>query len=190
MSFGSVSKSLFVSKTFWTCIIGAIAEGLTAAGVHILDDAGTQAELVGLIMGGLAVLFRHTATQPTHITAPLLLLCAGLGLSACAGLPQQAPTAAIAAFEQTAGPQIAQACDVFHQAEANPLVQLAVAGGAIATDAAVTKGAASAGVALVKSYGSIFCQDGPPPGDTTSPAQQAVWLADIAAKMLAAAGAH
>lgn len=96
--------------------------------------------------------------------------------------------AQVTAFEQKAAPQIAQACAMFHQAEADPMVQLALAGGTVAANVA-TGGAAGAAVALVKSYGDAFCSAGPPVGDATTPTQQAAWLADVTMKLLSAAGA-
>jgi hypothetical protein len=44
-------------------------------------------------------------------------------------------------------------------------------------------------VAGVRSFGDAFCSAGPPPGDNTTPAQQAAWLMNVTAQMLAAANA-
>lgn len=103
---------------------------------------------------------------------------AGLALTACNQF------AAVTAFEQRAAPQIASACAQFHQAEADPLVQLALAGGSAAGGPTV-----ASTVASIKSFGDAFCLNGPPAGDTTSVAQQLVWLIGVADQMYAAAGA-
>lgn len=94
-----------------------------------------------------------------------------LGLAACAQ---------IAAFEKQASPVIVQACGQFRSAEANPLVQLALSVGGAATGTGAI-------VADVRSFGDAFCSAGPPPGDNTTPAQQAAWLMNVTAQMLAAA---
>jgi hypothetical protein len=77
------------------------------------------------------------------------------------------------------------ACARFRQAEANPLVQLAVAGGTMAANVE-TAGAAGPIVASIKSFGDNYCRAGPPVGDTTTPVQQASWLDGVTAKLLAA----
>lgn len=107
------------------------------------------------------------------MTRPILI-AALLPLAACA---------ALTAFEQRAAPVVAKACGVFHQAEASPLVQLAVAGGNIASG-----GVAGPVVASIRSFGDAFCAAGPPPGDATTPEQQASWLAGVVDQMLTAAG--
>lgn len=66
----NVAKSLFASKTFWTCAVGLVAEILTVSGVHVLDDATTQASVVGMAMAVAATGFRHVATQKTYIVPP------------------------------------------------------------------------------------------------------------------------
>ena len=107
---------------------------------------------------------------------------------AAASLLALASCAQIAAFEQKAGPQIAQACALFRSAEADPAVQIALAAGATAGTIAsgVPVGAI---VAQIKSYGDAFCANGPPVGDATTPAQQAQWLAGVTMQLLGAAGA-
>jgi hypothetical protein len=92
----------------------------------------------------------------------------------------------VTAFEQKAAPEIAQACGAFHQAEANPLVQIALAAGSTAATAAsgVPVGAV---VSEIRSYGDAFCAAGPPVGDLTTPGQQAAWVMDVAQKMIGAA---
>ena len=97
-----------------------------------------------------------------------------------------AACAQVASFEQKAAPMVAEACATFRSAEADPLVQLALAGGSTAATAA-TGVPVGAAVALVQSYGDAFCSAGPPPGDATTAAQRVAWLADVATKMLAAA---
>jgi hypothetical protein len=94
----------------------------------------------------------------------------------------------VASFEQKAAPQIAQACALFHRAEADPAVQIALAAGTTAGTLAlgVSVGAI---VAQVRSYGAAFCANGPPVGDATTPAQQAAWLAGVTMQLLGAAGA-
>jgi hypothetical protein len=109
---------------------------------------------------------------------PIIISGLLLGLAACASV-----TAALVAFEQRAAPVITEACGVFHQAEANPLVQIAIAGGNIASG-----GVAGPIVASIRSFGDAFCAAGPPPGDATTPEQQAAWLAGIVDQMLTAAG--
>lgn len=112
--------------------------------------------------------------RPLHAVAA----AAVLGIAACS---QVMP------YEQKAAAAITQACAMFHRAEADPLVQFALAGGATAATMAtgVPVGAVVAGV---RSYGDAFCANGPPVGDTTSPAQQAAWLIGVVNQMLAAAG--
>lgn len=61
------AKSILQSKTFWTCLVGAVAEGLTLSGVHVLDDPTTQASVVGIITAVGAAFFRQTATRVTYI---------------------------------------------------------------------------------------------------------------------------
>lgn len=107
-----------------------------------------------------------------------MALGTGLALSAC----QQ-----LAAFEKQAAPVIAQGCVDFHAAEADPLVQSAIAGGVLAASAA-TGGIAGPVVASLKGFGDAFCQAGPPAGDVTTPAQQAQWLAGVTQQLLSAAG--
>jgi hypothetical protein len=109
---------------------------------------------------------------------PLLALAAAVPLAACAAL-----TAQLVAFEQRAAPVIVQACGVLHQAEASPLVKLAVAGGNIASG-----GVAGPIVASIESFGDAFCANGPPPTDVTTPEAQAAWLYGVVDKMLTAAG--
>jgi hypothetical protein len=102
-------------------------------------------------------------------------------LAGCAQL-----TAAIGRFEERAGPAIARACEVFHRAEASPLVQtgLVIGTTAISAGTGVPLGLA---VSAIRSFGTEFCTLGPPPGDATSPEQQAQWLLDTTRKMLDAA---
>lgn len=97
--------------------------------------------------------------------------------------------AQLAAFEQKAAPVIAQACAIFHRAEANPLVQIALAGGA--TAGTVASGLpVGAIVAEIREYGTAFCAKGPPASDPTTPDQQAIWLVDVAKKLILAAQGH
>lgn len=105
----------------------------------------------------------------SNLSAAMLLAL----LAGCAGV-QQAQVR-IVKFEERAAPIVADACARFRRAEANPLLQLAVAGGAIAATAA-TGGVAGPVIAAVKSYGDAFCAGGPPAGDATTPEQQAAWL--------------
>lgn len=42
----------------------------------------------------------------------------------------------------------------------------------------------SSTVGELKSYGDRFCAEGPPPGDATTPAQQASWLNDLTSKLV------
>jgi len=102
-------------------------------------------------------------------------------LAGCAGI-----TAAIARFEERAGPAIARGCAEFHKAEANPLVQLALAAGTMAGNAA-TGGAAGLAVAAIRGFGERFCALGPPEGDSTSPEERAAWIAGIARQLIAEA---
>lgn len=95
-------------------------------------------------------------------------------------------TAAIGKFEARAAPVIARACDVFHRAEASPLVQTGLAVGTTA----ITMGTglpAGLVVSGIRSFGDQFCTAGPPPGDATTAEQQAQWLIDTTQKMLDAA---
>lgn len=108
------------------------------------------------------------------MTRPLVLSTA-LALASCAQL---------VAFEQRAAPIIAQACAQFHAAEANPLVHAAIVGGSIVSPRAGLI------VAEIRSYGARYCAEGPPPTDTTTPPQQASWLAGVTASLLSAAGAR
>ena len=101
-----------------------------------------------------------------------------LALAGCAGL-----TAALVSFEQRAAPVVAQACTVFHNAEASPLVSLAIAGGNIASG-----GVAGPIVANIRAFGDEFCAAGPPVGDMTTPQEQAAWLYGVADKLLTASG--
>lgn len=111
-----------------------------------------------------------------------LAIALGLTVAACAAVSQKVQT-----FEARAEPVIASACAEFRQAEANPLVGLAVAGGTMALNVA-TGGTGGAVVASLKGFGDAFCTAGPPLGDTTSPAQQAAWLLNtVAGPMLSAA---
>jgi hypothetical protein len=111
-----------------------------------------------------------------------VLVAAGLllGVAAC--------SAQVADFMQKAAPQIMQACTMFRQAEADPMVQLALAGGSTAATM-VTGAPVGQIVAEIRSYGDAFCQSGPPMGDATTPAQQTEWLASVTMQMLSAAGA-
>lgn len=84
-------------------------------------------------------------------------------------------------FADRAEPVLAQGCAAFERAEASPLVQLAVAGGSIASPAAGTA------VGVIKAFGNRFCIEGPPPGDTTSTAERAAWLAKLTADLPKAA---
>jgi hypothetical protein len=132
---------------------------------------------------------------PPTLGVMLAVGLAGLGLSGCAQLDGVAArlTPAIVAFEAKAAPAIARGCADFRQAEASPTVQLAIGAGTVAIGAAtagVGSALAGAGVSLLRSFGDRFCTEGPPAGDMTSEADRAVWIADVAAKMLAAAGAR
>ncbi len=115
---------------------------------------------------------------PAGVAAAALIV-AGLALSACAEL-QKAQTA-VQNFEAKAAPIVASACADFRRAEANPLVNAAIQGGSAALGIGST-------VASIQSFGDGFCTSGPPATDTTAPAQQASWLADLTRKLLDAAG--
>ncbi len=105
-----------------------------------------------------------------------MLIGALLAVAACAQL-----TATVVKFEQRAAPVIAKACDVFHQAEASPVVRIGLGiGGAANPLAGMT-------IEAVRSFGTQFCMVGPPPGDGTTPDQQAIWLADVTRRMIEAA---
>lgn len=96
--------------------------------------------------------------------------------------------AGLAKFEAKAAPVIANACARFRQAEASPLVQIAIAGGTLAANAA-TGGIAGPAVAAIRSYGDQFCANGPPAGDSTTAQQQADWLdGKITGVLVAAVG--
>lgn len=93
--FAAISKSIFLSKIFWTCVVGAIAQVLTACGVHVFDDPAVQAQAIGLVMAGMVVIFRVGTSQPVHVVAPetarrLAILIAPIGfalwLGACAAV--------------------------------------------------------------------------------------------------------
>ena len=43
-------------------------------------------------------------------------------------------------------------------------------------DNGATSGIAGTAVGIVRGMGDAYCQNGPPAGDTTTPAQQAAWL--------------
>jgi hypothetical protein len=83
-------------------------------------------------------------------------------------------------------PIVAEACQRFRSAEANPRVQLALG---IATTGANLAGfgGPAAIVTELRAYGSRFCSEGPPAGDMTSEPQRASWLTTIAAGMVEAA---
>jgi hypothetical protein len=99
-----------------------------------------------------------------------------------------ASCAQMTAFEAKAAPEIAQGCAVFHQAEASPLVQIGIGVGVAAANTAMG-GVPAAGLAVsaVKGFGDAFCAAGPPIGDTTTPGQQASWLAGVTQQMIGAA---
>lgn len=113
------------------------------------------------------------------------MMAAPVLLFACAQV-QQADQKVVA-FEAKAAPVVASACAKYHTLESNPLVQLAVAGGSLAASAA-TGGVAGPVIASVKSFGDQFCAMGPPPGDTTSPVEQARCLYGVGQQLLGAAG--
>lgn len=113
-----------------------------------------------------------------------LILAGMLALGACSTTPPAAQIQNVTAA----------ACQNFRAAEANPVVQAALPIGEAA--AGVALGSVTAGVgapvpgivvASIKSFGDNYCASGAPPGDTTTPEQQAQWLAGVTAKMVAAA---
>jgi hypothetical protein len=132
-----------------------------------------------------------------HIIMRNMVLGAALcALVGCSPAQQAAVTAdvqkvqtTVSNFEAKAAPVVANACAVFRQAEANPLVNIGVAAGTLAANAA-TGGAAGPIIADVRAFGDGFCANGPPAGDTTTAAQQATWLtSQVTNVMLQLAGA-
>lgn len=107
----------------------------------------------------------------TRITLALAAATVAIGLAACSLIPAD---------------KIAAACDAFRRAEANPRVQLALAGGTIAANIA-SSGTAGPVIASLRAYGDRFCAEGPPAGDTTTTAERAAWLANVTAGLLSAA---
>ena len=107
--------------------------------------------------------------------------CLTLALAACSGL-QTTITAdvgkvdtAVTTFESKAAPVVANACATLHATESNPLAQIGIGGVTVALNVA-SGGAAGPVLASLKAFGDGFCLNGPPAGDTTTPAQQAAWL--------------
>ena len=57
-------KSWFASKTNWTMIVSLAATLLTAAGVHVLEDPGAQAEAVAGLTAIAGLALRFITSQP------------------------------------------------------------------------------------------------------------------------------
>jgi len=121
--------------------------------------------------------FKPALAKAGGVFAAVVVLAAG-----CAGI-----TAAVARFEERAGPAVARGCAEFHKAEASPLVQAAIAAGTIAGPSAprgaapgagfaATGGAAGIAVAAIRGFGERFCANGPP-----------AWIAGVARQLLAEA---
>lgn len=163
---------------------GSVAQAMFVAGVFkvLCPQDGTAADKVTQILAQL----------PTALKTAALLIAVGAiaaVLSACTPAQEAAANTKLIAFETKAAPVIARACAKFHDAEVNPVVQLAVAGGTTLADVE-TAGAAGPIIASIKSYGDQFCAAGPPAGDATTAAQQAAWLAGVAQQLLATAAAR
>jgi hypothetical protein len=58
------SKPFWTSKSIWSGAIGLVATILTAAGVHVLDDPATQAEVVAGVTAVAAIVFRLVTKTP------------------------------------------------------------------------------------------------------------------------------
>lgn len=92
--------------------------------------------------------------------------------------------AQVASFEQRAAPVVARACADFRKAEASPLIRAGVAAGSMIASAE-TGGVAGPAIGAAVQFGDAYCTNGPPAGDTTTPAQQAAWLAGVTQQVLA-----
>lgn len=98
------------------------------------------------------------------------------GAAAVALLVAACTTAQVATFESKAAPVVVGACSTLHSVESNPLLQGGINIGLAAASSGATGGVAGTAVEIVKGMGDAYCLNGPPAGDTTSPAQQAAWL--------------
>lgn len=66
-------SSLFTSKIFWTQVVTLAALIASAAGVHVLDDAGTQAQVIGMLDAIATALIRWWfPTGPVSLSGPLI----------------------------------------------------------------------------------------------------------------------
>jgi hypothetical protein len=100
---------------------------------------------------------------------------AAFGLAILLAGCSSAQQAQVVAFEARAEPVIQSACARLHQVEANPLEMTVINLGVAAANGA-SGGIAGGAFGIIKSFGDAYCLQGPPPGDTTSAAQQADWL--------------
>ena len=99
-------------------------------------------------------------------------------LASCSAAQTTAVNTQLAGFAAKAAPVVQGACTTLASAEANPLVQVALGVGNAAASAA-TGGVAGPVLASLKTFGDSFCANGPPAGDTSTPAAQASWLLGI-----------
>lgn len=66
-------SNLLTSKIFLTQVVALAALIAGAAGVHVLDDQGTQAQIIGILDAIITVLLRWLfPTGPVSLTAPIL----------------------------------------------------------------------------------------------------------------------
>lgn len=66
-------SNLLTSKIFLTQVVALTALIAGAAGVHVLDDQGTQAQIIGILDAIITVLLRWLfPTGPVSLTAPIL----------------------------------------------------------------------------------------------------------------------
>lgn len=63
------SKSIFLSLTFWSVIVGALSEIARRYGITF-DAAGLANDFVSLAAAGLAIYGRLRAVQRVHIINP------------------------------------------------------------------------------------------------------------------------
>ena len=67
----SDSKSLFLSVTFWGCVLTFAAQILSRFGIQLpADTSGLANDLVSLAGICITIYGRFTATQAVHIVAP------------------------------------------------------------------------------------------------------------------------
>jgi hypothetical protein len=60
------SKSIFKSRTFWTNLLGGIAEGVQVFAPILPVPPGT----IGMVIAGVNIVLRRLTDEPVHVVTP------------------------------------------------------------------------------------------------------------------------